>query len=171
VRNRIVFFISIISGLILTVKPDILFYQSASELVVETINVEKLNEVLSNRNGKPLLINVWATWCVPCREEFPDLVEISKKYKTKIDFVGISVDFPEEIDSKVIPFLEKHNAGFTNFIVDVKDPEDFINLLNADWSGAIPATFLYDKNGKQLKYHLGKTDLEGFEKMISSVIN
>jgi len=171
VRNRIVFFISIISGLILTVKPDILFCQSASELVVETINVEKLNEVLSNRNGKPLLINVWATWCVPCREEFPDLIEISKKYKTKIDIVGISVDLPEEIDSKVIPFLEKHNAGFTNFIVDVKDPEDFINLLNKEWSGAIPATFLYDRNGKQLKYHLGKTDLEGFEKMISSVIN
>ena len=170
-RNRIVFFISIISGLILTVKPDISFCQKAGEIVVETINVEKLSEFLSNRNGKPLLINVWATWCVPCREEFPDLVEISKKYKTKIDFVGISVDFPEEIDSKVIPFLKKLNAGFTNFVVDVKDPEDFINLLNKEWSGAIPATFLYDKNGKQLKYHLGKTDLNGFEKIISSVIN
>jgi len=169
--NRIVFFISIISGLILTVKPDILFCQSVSELVVETINVEKLGEFLSNRNGKPLLINVWATWCVPCREEFPDLVKLSEEYKTKIDIVGISVDFPEEIDSKVIPFLNKHNAGFTNFVVDVKDPEDFINLLNKEWSGAIPATFLYDRNGKQLKYLVGKTDLEGFEKMISSVIN
>ena len=170
-RNRIVFLLTIISGLILTVKPDILYCQSAGELVVETINVEKLEEFLSNRNDKPLLINVWATWCVPCREEFPDLVEISKKYKTKIDFVGISVDFPEEIDSKVIPFLEKHNAGFTNFIVDVKDPDHFINLLNKEWSGAIPATFLYDKNGKQLKYLVGKTDLDGFDKMISSVIN
>ena len=170
-RNRIVLLITIISGLILTVKPDISYYQTSDELVVETINVEKLDEVLSNRNGKPLLINVWATWCVPCREEFPDLVKLSEKYKTKIDIVGISVDLPEEIDSKVIPFLEKHNAGFTNFIVDVKDPEDFINLLNADWSGAIPATFLYDKNGKQLKYLVGKTDLEGFEKIISSVIN
>jgi len=171
VRNRIVFFISIISGLILTVKPDISFCQKAGEIVVETINVEKIDEVLSNRNGKPLLINVWATWCVPCREEFPDLVNLSEKYKTKIDIVGISVDFPEEIDSKVIPFLEKHNAGFTNFIVDAKDPEDFINLLNKEWSGAIPATFLYDKNGKQLKYLVGKTDLDGFDKMISSVIN
>ena len=170
-RNRIVFLLTIISGLILTVKPDILYCQSAGELVVETINVEKLEEFLSNRNDKPLLINVWATWCVPCREEFPDLIEISKKYKTKIDIVGISVDLPEEIDSKVIPFLEKHNAGFTNFIVDVKDPEDFINLLNKEWSGAIPATFLYDKNGKQLKYLVGKTDLDGFDKMISSVIN
>ena len=170
-RNRIVFIITIISGLILTVKPDISFCQSAGEIVVETINVEKLDELLSNRNGKPLLINVWTTWCVPCREEFQDLVELAKKYKTEIDVVGISVDFPEEIDSNVIPFLQKHNADFTNFIVDVKDPDHFINLLNKEWSGAVPATFLYDKNGNQIKYHIGKTNLEGFEKIISSVIN
>ena len=170
-RNRIVILLTIISGLILIVKPDISYCQSTDEVKVETINLEKLDRIISNRNGKPLLINVWATWCVPCLEEFPDLIEFSKKYKNEIEVVGISVDLPEEIDSKVIPFLQKHNAGFPNFIADIKDPEDFINLLNTDWSGAIPATFFYDKNCEQLNYHTGKNDLEGFEKMISPVIN
>ena len=59
---------------------------------------------------KPCIIDFYADWCAPCREEFPDLVKLASRYDDKIDVVGISVDFPEEIDSKVIPFLKKQNA-------------------------------------------------------------
>lgn len=133
---------------------------------VKVITVDELDGIIENRNGKPLLINIWATWCAPCREEFPDLVKIANDYGHKIDVVGISVDFPEEIDSKIIPFLKKQNAGFTNCVLKVFEPEDFINLLNKDWSGAIPATFIYDKKGNQVENFIGRQSFEEFEKAV-----
>ncbi len=135
---------------------------------VEVISVEDLKEVIKNRNGKPLLINVWATWCAPCREEFPDLVKIAEVYKEKIDVIAISVDFPEEIDSKIIPFLKKQNASFSNYVIKVVEPEDFINFLNLEWSGAIPATFIYDEKGKQVKHLIGMQSFTEFKKVIEN---
>ena len=161
----------LITGLLFMNKPVFPFSTSPviSGIDVKIISVEDLKDLIGKRNGMPLLINVWATWCAPCREEFPDLVKIANKYVNKIDVVGINVDFPEEIDSKIIPFLKRVNAGFTNYIIKVIDPEDFINLLNEDWSGAIPATFIYDKDGNQLLYLIGKQSFEEFEKIVEGL--
>jgi thiol-disulfide isomerase/thioredoxin len=161
----------LIAGLIVLIKPVYPLIESpaANSIEVEIISVKKIKELIKNRNGKPLLINVWATWCAPCREEFPDLVKLAKEYDDKIDVVGISVDFPEKIDSKIIPFLKKQNAQFANYIIKVIEPEDFINLLSEDWSGAIPATFIYNENGEQITYLIGKQSFEEFEKVINSL--
>ena len=136
---------------------------------VKIISIDELEEFIKNRDSKPLLINVWATWCAPCREEFPDLVKIANEYYDQIDVVGISIDFPEEIDSKIIPFLKKQNADFKNYVVRVIEPEDFINLLNENWSGAIPATFFYNEKGNQVRYIIGKQSFEDFKKVIESL--
>jgi thiol-disulfide isomerase/thioredoxin len=143
--------------------------QNNNPLPVKIISTAELEKLIKERNGKPLLINVWATWCAPCREEFPDLVKIAENFGDKIDVVGISVDFPEEIDSKVIPFLKKHNAQFANYVVKVTDPEDFINLLNKDWFGAIPATFIYDEKGNQKEFLIGKQSYKNFEEVLIKV--
>ena len=89
----------------------------------------------------------------------------------KLRVIGISADDFEDLDAKVIPFLKKQNAQFENYLIKVGDPEDFINLLNKDWSGAIPATFIYDKNGKQKEMLIGKQSYEEFENAIKKVIN
>jgi thiol-disulfide isomerase/thioredoxin len=67
---------------------------TAGQPRVTQIDDAKLNQLLKP-NGKPLLVNFWATWCGPCREEFPDLVKIDQEYRGRIDFVTISLDFPE----------------------------------------------------------------------------
>ncbi len=145
--------------------------QSKSVSDVKIINVSELSQVVNQSNGIPLLINVWATWCAPCREEFPDLVKLANTYSEKLKVIGISADDPDILDSKVIPFLKKHNAEFDNYLIKAVDPEDFINLMNKDWSGAIPATFLYDANGEQKEMLIGKHSYEEFEKVIKKVIN
>jgi len=160
-----------ITGIVLWIKPVYSFFELPTLNVVDVkiISIDELKEFIKNRDSKPLLINVWATWCAPCREEFPDLVKIANEYYDQIDVVGISVDFPEEIDSKIIPFLKKQNADFKNYIVKVTEPEDFINLLNENWSGAIPATFFYNGKGNQVKYLIGKQSFEDFKKVIESL--
>ncbi|MCV4594106.1 TlpA family protein disulfide reductase, partial [Escherichia coli] len=73
-------------------------------IVVKLVEDPEIREIIKPR-GRPLLINFWATWCDPCREEFPDLVEIDRQYKGKIDFITISLDDPEDIKTRVPQFL------------------------------------------------------------------
>jgi len=156
--------------LVFEFNPDI-YSQSKIASEVKIINVSDLELILEEGKGSAILINVWATWCEPCREEFPDLVKLSDEYKMSIRFIGISADEVDDLGSKVIPFLEKQNAQFENYLIKVVEPEDFIDLLNKDWSGAIPATFIYDKKGKQTEVLIGKQSYEEFEGSIKKVIN
>ena len=85
--------------------------------------------------------------------------------------MGISVDDPDVLYSQFIPFLESQNAEFENFILKVVEPEDFINLLSNNWSGAIPATFIYDKKDAQSDMLIGKQSYESFEQAVKKVID
>lgn len=138
---------------------------------VEIINLSDLEKIIGENDGRALLINVWATWCAPCREEFPELVKLANDYSNKVRVVGISVDEKGDLDSKVIPFLKNQKVTFQNYILKVIDPEDFINALNKKWGGAIPATFIYDKEGNQKEMIVGKQTYEVFESAIKKVIN
>ena len=138
---------------------------------VPIINASDLNKILADNNDLPILINVWATWCAPCREEFPDLVKLSKEYKNNVKFIGISADDDDDLNTKVIPFLKNQNAQFQNYLIKVSEPEDFINTLNKEWAGAIPATFIYNKGGTQIEMLVGLQSYEQFENAIKKVIN
>ena len=148
-----------------------IFAQSETDSKIKIINGSDLKLLLEEGKGSAILINVWATWCEPCREEFPDLVVLSEKYKKNIRFISISVDDVADLESKVVPFLKNQNAQLENYLLKVTEPEDFINLLDKDWSGAIPATFIYDKYGKQTEALIGKQSFEMFENVIKKVID
>lgn len=150
---------------------SITFSQPKDSYKVDIINVSDLEKIIINNDGRALLINVWATWCAPCREEFPELVKLANDYTDKVRVVGISVDEKGDLDSKVIPFLKNQNAAFQNYLLKVVDPEDFINALNKKWGGAIPATFIYDEEGNQKEMIVGKQTYEVFESAIKKVIN
>ena len=140
-------------------------------LEVSEITIDELNDMIKNREGRVLLINIWATWCVPCKEEFPDLKKISDKYSEEIELVGISIDYPDEVESKIIPFLNKLKPNFINYVNVENDIERFINNLNPDWSGAIPATFFYDLEGKQFLFYEGKMSFKEIENEALKKIN
>ena len=106
---------------------------------------------------------------MPCREEFPSIVKLSGEYKD-VDFVSISVDFPDEVNSKIIPFLKSNKADFTTYVNAFNGDEELINLLDKNWNGALPATFLFDKTGKKLSFLEGKQSYDAFKKEIDKVI-
>lgn len=142
-----------------------------SQTEVPIINSSDLNKIIDDNKDQPILINVWATWCAPCREEFPDLVKLSNEYKKQVKFIGISADDVDDLNTKVIPFLEEQKTGFQNYIIKVSDPEDFINALNKEWAGAIPATFIYDSGGNQKEMLVGMQTYEQFESALKKVID
>ena len=102
-----------------------------------------------------VLVNVWATWCSPCREEFPDLLHAARVLAPKgLRVILVSVDFPGT-EAETTEFLTRQGVDFPTFMRTGKD-EEFVDALEPQWSGAIPATFLYDANGKLVRFWEGK---------------
>ena len=140
--------------------------------IVETIDVRGIDSLIHNRKDKALFLNLWATWCKPCVEEFPDIVTLYNEFRNAgVDIVAISVDYPDEVTSKILPFLDSLNVPFKTFVANVKKDEDLINELNPSWSGAVPATFIFDKNGKQRTFMFGQKSLNAFKIEIDSTLN
>ncbi len=107
-------------------------------------------------NGKPLLINFWATWCDPCREEFPDLVKIGADYKDKIDLITISLDELSEINNDVPKFLAQMKSETPGYLLKVPDEGAAIAVVSKDWQGGLPFTILLDAEGETIYSKQGK---------------
>ena len=107
-------------------------------------------------NGKPLLVNFWATWCDPCREEFPELVKIDNEYKGKIDFVTVSLDDITDIDTAVPRFLGEMKADMPAYLLKTDDESAVISSIAKDWSGGLPFTILYNEKGEIAYFRQGK---------------
>lgn len=138
---------------------------------VDPIDKERLQSIIKNRNGKALLINVWASWCGPCREEFPDLVKLGNDYKGKdLDIIGLSVDDKKEVESKVIPFLKEQKANFTIYINDFKKDSDLIEFFDKKWQGEIPVTLIYDSKGNRKAFLVGMQDYKSFKKEVDAAM-
>ncbi len=145
--------------------------RTPSPLVVKPIDEQQFQQLVQQRAGKILVVNIWATWCAPCREEFPELVRLADFYHSKsVEFVGISVDFPDEISAKILPFLKANHANFANYVKAVSDDEEFINIINRKWSGALPATAVYDMEGKQRYFKFGKINPAVLKKQIDALL-
>jgi thiol-disulfide isomerase/thioredoxin len=127
---------------------------------VTEIKEADLKSLLGAGTGRarPLLVNFWATWCAPCREEFPDLVKIREQYAAdKLDFVLVSLDDPVDIDKAVPEFLAGARAtAFPSYLLNADDSDAAINLVDPTWSGELPATFLYDRSGAIAFKHRGR---------------
>jgi thiol-disulfide isomerase/thioredoxin len=121
-------------------------------------------------NGKPLLVNFWATWCGPCREEFPDLVEIDEEYKGRIDFITVSFDFVEDLDTAVPAFLGEMKAEMPTYLLVSTDENTLISSISKDWSGALPFTILYSEKGEVTYLHQGKVGREALKGEIKKAL-
>ncbi len=124
------------------------------------------------KDAKPLLVNFWATWCVPCVEEFPDLVKLDEEYRGKIELITISLDDLAEINRDVPNFLTEMNAKMPAYLLHTLKENEVIGAISKDWSGALPFTVLYDEKRDVVFIKQGKIEL-GFvkneiEKLIGS---
>jgi thiol-disulfide isomerase/thioredoxin len=123
--------------------------------------------------ARPLLINFWATWCDPCREEFPDLVKIDETYRQRgLDFALVSLDDVAEIKTSVPQFIEKMRAArIPAYLLNVKDPETAIAAVDKEWRGDLPATFLFDARGQIVFKHMGRIKPKELRAAIDKTLN
>ena len=120
--------------------------QAICETDLQTLNFQQLNETIDQAQGKVVLVNFWATWCVPCRKELPSLHKLRKEYSKKdLLILGPTLDtYP----SSVKRFIKKYNLDFPVFFVT----ED---VQRAYQVSALPKTLLFNRQGRLEMNHLG----------------
>lgn len=101
--------------------------------------------LLAQRNDTTYVINFWATWCQPCVKELPYFIELSKKYANQpVRLWLISLDFPAQLQSRLVPFVEERDIKpLVAVLLDGKY-NDWIDRVSPEWSGALPATLIYN---------------------------
>jgi len=140
--------------------------------VVSPIDTDALKGLLTQQRERPLLVNFWATFCDPCRDEFPDLVKIDKDYRPRsLEFVTVSLDDFTDIKTSVPKFLDSMKATMPAYLLNVSDPEPAINLVDARWQGDLPATFLYNEKGEVVYKHIGRVNTAELRAAIEKVVS
>ncbi len=136
------------------------------EVSLQTITIEGVKDVLKNKSDKLRLVNVWATWCGPCRLEYPDFIVIQRMFGARdFEFVSISTDKMAKRES-ALKFLNDAESAVTNYIVDSEDSYAIIEAIDPKWNGALPYTLLLEPGGKVVWQHQGEVDFQELKTFI-----
>jgi thiol-disulfide isomerase/thioredoxin len=135
------------------------------------VDAAALRGRLSALRGKVVVVNMWATWCGPCVMEFPELVKLDRTYRGRgVAVVGLSMDEPAQARQVVPPFLTRHRPGFPVLILKPGASQSVVRVLDANWRGAIPMTYIFDRTGRLRTRIEGARTLEGFEMVIRPLL-
>ena len=152
----------------------------SAPVVLETIDATNVAKLVRNNTKKLRLINVWATWCVPCVEEFPGIVSISDRFANRdFEVITISVDDPKD-EAKVKQFLDQEHASVpnrvqrslklegrrTNNYLFTGNLDDLMKALDPSAPGPVPYTILIAPGGKIIYRHANQIDVTGLSSMI-----
>lgn len=137
---------------------------------IMSFDFNSLEPLLHKNNETTYVINFWATWCVPCVKELPYFEQLNKKYKNqKIKVILVSMDLPKKVETALIPFVKKKKLESLVLHLDDPDANTWIEKVDKNWSGAIPATVIY--NNKTRKFYERSFTFEELEKELSTIIN
>jgi len=125
---------------------------------LESADADAIRTLMENDTGRLLMVNVWATWCVPCLDEFPELVEINRMYRGRnFDLVTISADVPDHRE-RALEFLKEQEASMRNLIFHNDQTYDLTEAIDPDWEGGLPYTALIAPGGEVIFRHSGRID-------------
>ena len=138
------------SVLFLTLPFFLFSLNKKNENEIRVMNFEQLQPLLHLENDTIYVVNFWATWCAPCIKEIPYFEELGQKYRNnKVKVLMVSLDFPKQLESRVIPFIEKRKMENEVILLDDPRSNHWIPLINKNWTGAIPATLIYGKEFRE----------------------
>lgn len=111
------------------------------------IKADQLTAWKNSDTDTVFVLNFWATWCAPCVAELPDFDKLTREYADKpVQVVLISTDFRRDVDKRLKPFVERNDIESHVVFIDERTPNDWIDLVSAEWTGSIPATLIVRKN-------------------------
>ena len=128
------------------------------------------HRLVAQAKGYVLLVDFWATWCDPCRAEMPGLVGLAGRLRSRgLEVETVSCDEPEQ-EASAEAFLQKSGAPRPHYVKHAASDEKFIDSIDKKWSGALPALFLYDRQGRLVKAFIGETDTAALEAAVKQLL-
>ncbi|WP_293931222.1 TlpA disulfide reductase family protein [Iodobacter sp.] len=127
-------------------------------------DLQNKSQSFSQWKGKAIIMNYWATWCSPCREEIPEFIALQKKYAGKVQFVGIAIDDVKDVSA----FSKQYGINYPILIGDANAME--LMRKEGNQLGGLPFTAIYNAKGERIAIELGrikKEKLEGYLKELS----
>jgi thiol-disulfide isomerase/thioredoxin len=137
----------------------------------QVVDLAGYKDVVAKYRGKGLLVTFWATWCEPCRDEYPMIIALSKEYGPQgLAVVGVSLD--EDADLGLVrQFLDKSRPGFPNYRQKPGiDADAFYQGVNPDWRGTMPQTDFYSRDGHLARYFVGQKSKDAFVQAIRLIL-
>jgi thiol-disulfide isomerase/thioredoxin len=142
----------------------------AAEPRLSGIDETSFPKLIAAQRGKVILVDFWATWCEPCREELPKLAAYEAKMRAHgFVLITISADEPEQ-DAAAYAFLLKSGVHLPAYRKQTADDGAFIDFIDSKWSGALPALFLFDREGVKVKSFIGETAMDQIEQAVSKLL-
>lgn len=137
--------------------------------IIQTVNFKAFEPWLNKSNDTTYVINFWATWCAPCVKELPDFESLNKKYKSKkFKMLLVSLDFMRMKDSRLLPFVAQRKLEAQVLHLHEPDANVWIGTVDQSWSGAIPATLIYNRNHRV--FHEGSYTFQELDTIIKRII-
>jgi thiol-disulfide isomerase/thioredoxin len=134
------------------------------------IDVQGYQQILTKYKGQPLLVTFWATWCEPCRDEYPMLNDLAKQYAPQgLKVVGVNMDQDGDL-ILMRRFLARYKPVFPNYREKKEDEATFTNSVMSGWKGALPASFFYAKDGSQVGSLVGGRDHDTYDAAIRALL-
>ncbi len=140
---------------------------SAMSQTVEQMSFAELQKRMHETKDNLVVLNFWATWCKPCVEELPEFEKLNREYSSKkIKVILVNLDFNSQVKKSVEPFAKNKNLKSEIWHITDSDPNTWINKIDSSWSGAIPATVIYDAELRKIFFKEGQMSYEELEKVI-----
>ena len=135
-------------------KPTAEVVESFNNNDIEIYNFSELEPLLNYKDNNTYVINFWATWCAPCIKELPYFQEIHDKYGNQnLKVILVSLDFPDKFESQLKPYVKKNELTPQIILLDDHNENEWIPKIDESWSGALPATLIYNKDKRAFYEH------------------
>ncbi len=152
---------------ILTLALLLLFAAPAFAQNVKVIKFAELQKLRQQPHDTLYVVNFWATWCKPCIKELPYFEAVNEQYKKQpVRVVLVSMDAADDLEKRVKPFVQKRGMKSDLLLLDETDANTWIDKLEPKWSGAIPATILFNNKRKQYEFVERELTQDELQKLI-----
>jgi len=138
----------------------------------EIIDAQGYQKLVKQYRGKPLVVNFWATYCEPCRDEYPMLNELAKQYAPQgLKLVGVTLDQDGDL-ILMRRFIARYKPIFPNYRKKPEEAEDAFRItVLPGWNGSLPITIFYSKDGRPVESFVGERNREAYEGVIRSLLS
>ena len=152
----------------------IILFTSVTAIYGQTVEkggLPEIRAILDNSEDKLFVVNFWATWCGPCVKEIPYFEKVSKEFNgDKVEFVLMSLDFPSELDKRLIPFIKKNKISLRVILIEELEYDKWMSLVDPAWQGNLPSTLFFNNAKSTRRFVARPLDEPDLRNIINSMM-